>query len=169
MMREMLAELCELLRQQKAVLEDMLKLSEEERQIIIDGNSEKLEEIIRQELKTLSKLGQIEKKRTALHKGIAEEFKVPEAELTVTAIAERADPDESEIIVKLQKELTDIIRRHTEINNENRQLIEAQLEYSETMLDLLVEPDDPLNNFYGGDGRTAEERKKTTGLFNGHA
>ncbi|MCL2226422.1 MAG: flagellar protein FlgN [Oscillospiraceae bacterium] len=169
MMRKSLEELRALLLEQKAILESMLKLSGEERQVIIAGESEKLEDIVRQGFRELSKLGQVEKKRATLHKAIAAEFGLTEQDLTVSVIAENAEPHEREAIVTLQKELTELIGQHSALNKENTELIKAHLEYSETMLELMVEPDDPLNNFYGGDGRAAAEKKKTTGFFNGQA
>lgn len=168
-MRQILAELCELLSEQKTLLENMLVMAREEQQIIIRGESEKLEDIVRKELRELSKLGAAEKKRTTLHKAIAAELGMPAEELTVTAIAERAEPDERTAIVKLQKELTELISQHTTLNLENRDLIEAHMDYSETMLDLMVGVEDPLNNFYGDDGKASPDKKKTTGLFDGHA
>ena len=158
-----------MLLEQKLVLGRMLELSLEERQTIISGESSKLEDIVRQELRELSKLGGIEKKRVALHKEISAELGLPEKNITVSAIAERADSDERDKITELQKELTDLINRHAAVNNENRELIKAHMEYSETMLDLLVGAEDPLNNFYGGDGKAAPDKKKTTGFFDGHA
>jgi len=168
-MRKVLEDLCSMLREQKLVLGRMLELSLEERQTIISGESSKLEDIVRQELRELSKLGGIEKKRVALHKEISAELGLPEKNITVSAIAERADSDERDKITELQKELTDLINRHAAVNNENRELIKAHMEYSETMLDLLVGAEDPLNNFYGGDGKAAPDKKKTTGFFDGHA
>ena len=168
-MRPVLGELCALLLEQKSVLEGILALSLEERRIIIGGESERLEDIVRRELKELSKLGGLEKRRAALHKTISEELGLEGQEITVSSIAQRAAPDEREAIVNLQKELTALIGQHTALNMENRELIKAHLEYSETMLDIMVDAEDPLNNFYGGDGKAAPDRKKTTGFFDGHA
>ena len=168
-MRKVISELYALLLEQKQLLENMLELASEERCIIIDGKQEQLEDIVRLELRELSKLAAVEKKRTALHKEISSEFGLPENELTVSAIAKLAEPDEREAIVRLQIELTTLIERHTELNKENRALIKAHIEYSETMLELMVGAEDPLNNFYGDDGKAAQEKKKTTGFFDGHA
>jgi flagellar biosynthesis/type III secretory pathway chaperone len=168
-MRQTIADLCALLQEQKAVLENMLILSKEERQIIIAGESDKLEAVIRLELKELSKLTSIEKKRMALHKVIASELSLPENELTVSKIAENAQPDEKEAIRKLQTELMPMLEEHATINKENRQLIESHIEYSKTMLELVVGTEDPLNNMYGGDGKSSFEMKKTTGFYDGHA
>jgi len=168
-MRQVLEDLCALLLEQKSVLEKMRELSIEERRIIVDGESSKLEDVVRQELRELSRLGGIEKKRLALHRTISVEFGLPEQDLTVSAIAKRAEPDERARITELQKELTELISQHTMLNMENRELIKAHIEYSETVLELMVGSEDPLNNFYGGDGRSAPEKKKTTGFFDGHA
>jgi len=168
-MRQVIRELCSLLTEQKTILTQLLDLSKQEREVIIAGDTEKLEGIVRLELKGLSKLGRIEKSRAALHNAIAADFGISEKDITVTAIADRAQPDERGAIASLQEELTALINEHTKINSENRELIKAHLEYSEAMLDLMVESDDPLNNFYGGDGRTADDRKKSTGFFSGQA
>ena len=168
-MRQTLADLCNLLQEQKEVLGNMLKLAKEERQIIIDGESDKLEGVIRLELKELNKLGAIEKKRLALHKIIAVELGLPDEDITVTKIAENAQPDERSALKKLQTELMPIIEEHTAINAENRELIKSHIEYSESMLELMVDSEDPLNNMYGDDGKAAPDKKKSTGLYDGHA
>jgi len=168
-MRNSLDKLCSLLIEQKEVLNNMLTLAKEEQQIIISGESDKLENIIRLELKELNKLGAIEKNRLALHKNIAAELGISEDNITVTIIADKAEPDERTAIKKLQSELMPLIEEHTAVNKENRELIKAHVEYSETMLDLMVGSEDPLNNMYGVDGKAAPERKKATGFYDGHA
>ena len=168
-MRQVIAELCDLLGEQKGVLGEMLRLSGEERSIIVSGDAERLEGIVRLELKALSKLGAIEKKRLALHERISQELGIPGKDINVTAIALRAEPTERREIRKLQEELTKLIREHAALNMENRELINAHIEYSEMMVNLMVGSEDPLNNFYGGDGRATEEKKKTTGFFDSRA
>ena len=168
-MRQTLSDLCTLLREQKAVLGSMLELAKEERQIIISGESDRLEDVIRLELRELNKLGAVEKKRLELHKVIAAELSLTGDEITVSKIAEKAQPDERDEITALQVELMALIEEHASVNMENRELIKAHMEYSETMLELMVGSEDPLNNMYGGDGRAAPDRKKTTGFYDGHA
>ena len=166
-MRPILDSLQKLLLEQKTMLEELLALSLEERQTIINGEADKLEDVVRREFKGLSKLGSLEKKRLTLNKDISEEFDIPESEITVSAIAARAQPNESEALTSLRSELLTLAQKHSEVNNENRELIKSHLEYSEMMLNLMVEADDPLNNYYGGDGRSATDNKKSTGFFDG--
>jgi len=168
-MRESITDLCTLLEEQKCVLGRMLELAKEERQVIINGESDKLEDVVRLEFKELNKLGAIEKKRLALHKLIAAEMGLSDENITVSIIAEVAEPDECEQIRKLQAELMPLIEQHAAVNSENRELIKSHLEYSETMLELMVGSEDPLNNMYGGDGKSTTDRKKSTGFYSGHA
>ena len=168
-MRQVLEELVGLLLEQKSALRSMLELAGKKRRIIINGETGELEGVVRLELRELSKLSAIEKKRAGLHKAIAAELGITGGEVTVSAIVQRAQPDEREALAKLQTELVALIGQHTDINMENRELIKAHLEYSEAMLELMLESEDPLNNFYGGDGKASPERKKATGFFNGHA
>ena len=168
-MRPSLSQLYGLLEEQKLLLENMLELSHKEQQIIIKGASAELEDIVRRELRELSKLGAIEKKRMALHKDISIELDLQGQELTVSAIAGKAEPDEREAITKLQAELTSLISQHRILNDENKELIKAHLDYTEAMLDLMVDSEDPLNNFYNDEGKATTEKRKTTGFFDGHA
>ena len=168
-MRQVLDDLCSLLNEQKSILENMLKLSQEEKRIILSGEAELLEDIVRSEFKELSKLNSIEKKRVKLHELISAELELPVQGLNVSSIVQHVEPDERGIIVKLQTELTALLKQHTELNAENRELIKAHLEYSDAVLDLMVDSEDPLNNFYNNDGTAAQDKKKTTGLFDGHA
>jgi flagellar biosynthesis/type III secretory pathway chaperone len=144
-------------------------LSTEERRILISGEAENLEDIVRREFRELTKLGAIEKKRLELHSVISAEFAIPIQDINLSAIADRATQEEREAIITLQTDLTDLIAEHTALNNENRELINAHLEYSEIMIDLMVDSEDPLNNFYDGDGNAAQEKKKTTGFFDSRA
>lgn len=168
-MRQSLEELYDLLLEQKELLGRLLDLSREERRIIVSGEADKLEDVVRRELRELSKINAIEKKRMALHPVIAEQLGMPEKDLTVSTIALQAQPDERATLQAIQKELISLINQHSDMNKENRELIEAHFEYTEAVLDLMVDSEDPLNNFYGEDGKTTPDRKKTTGFFDGHA
>ena len=168
-MRQSLEELNSLLIEQKALLEGMLELSQEERRIIVSGEAHQLEDIVRQEMRLLSKLNAIEKKRAAMNPAISAEFGLPDNDITISAIIERAEPEERETIRAMQTQLNSLLKQHTDLNKENRELIKAHIEYTDAMIDIMVDSEDPLNNFYGGDGKTAQERKKSTGFFDGHA
>ena len=168
-MRQSLEDLYGLLLEQKGLLEKLLDLSREERRIIIAGEADKLEDIVVKEMRELRKLNAIEKKRLELHPAIAADFGLTDNNLTVTDIVAHANPDERETLRTIQLELTSLLKQHKDLNTENRELIEAHFEYTEAVLNLVVDYEDPLNNFYGEDGKATADRKKSTGFFDSQA
>jgi len=166
-MRQIIGELCCLLDEQKSVLETLLDLARKERNIIVSGEAAQLEDVVRREFRELSKLGAIEKKRLKMHVDLSKEFGLPEKDITVSAIAERAETDESDALAVRQAELKVLVEEHSEVNKENRELINAHLEYTEMVMNLMVGSEDPLNNFYGGDGKAVEDSKRATAFFDG--
>jgi len=168
-MRQTILDLCSILQDEKTIVKGLLELAKEEREVIVAGESGKLEAIIKLQIKQLNKLGALERKRTEINKAISKESGIPESQITITAILETSDPNERVKLSNLQNEITALIAEHTAINAENRDLIKSHIEYSDTMLELMVGAEDPLNNMYGGDGRAATERKKSTGFYDGHA
>ena len=168
-MRQVLKDLCELLNEQKDILSKLLELSREEQQILISYDADKLEAVVRLELKELSKLGAVEKKCAALNEAILAELNLVGDDITITAIADNAEPAESESLRKLQTELLALLDEHTQVNSQNRELVNSHMEYSDAMLEMLSESEDSLNNLYGGDGKRASARKKTSGFYSGHA
>ncbi|MCL2248402.1 MAG: flagellar protein FlgN [Oscillospiraceae bacterium] len=168
-MRQTILDLCSILQDEKTIVKGLLELAKEEREVIVAGESGKLEAIIKLQIKQLNKLGALERKRTEINKTISQESAIPESQITITAILETSDPNERVNLSNLQNQITALIAEHTAINAENRELIKSHIEYSDTMLELMVGAEDPLNNMYGGDGKAATERKKSTGFYDGHA
>jgi len=168
-MRQTILDLCSVLQDEKTIVKGLLELAKEERDVIVAGESGKLEAIIKLQIKQLNKLGALEKKRTEINKTISEESSIPESQITITTILETSDPNERVKLSNLQNQITALIAEHTALNAENRELIKSHIEYSDTMLELMVGAEDPLNNMYGGDGKAATERKKSTGFYDGHA
>jgi flagellar biosynthesis/type III secretory pathway chaperone len=148
----------------KTAQEGLLALSYEERRVILNGDTARLSEIINAEMRTLSRINAAEKKRAALLPGIAALFGLPGNGVTFGAMIARAESDERDALEKLQKELSGLFVKQREMNAINQDLLEAQLEYTDAMMNVITPPGDALNNFYGGDGRTSDERQETTGF-----
>jgi flagellar biosynthesis/type III secretory pathway chaperone len=153
----------------KTAQEELLNLSYEARRVILSGDTVRLSEIVNGELRALSRINAAEKKRAAQLPGVAALLGLPEGGVTVSAIAERAAPDERDAFERLQKELSGLFTAQREMNAINQDLLEAQLEYSDAMMNVITPPEDALNNFYGGDGRTSDERRESTGFIDWQA
>ena len=160
-MRQELKAMYDLLLEQKQVQEGLIKLSYEKRQVILNNDTARLSDIVAQEQKDIVKMNSIDKQRVRLIPGIAGALGVPEAEVTLSVIIDGAGPDERNEFFLLQKELTSLINSQLELNKMNKDLLEAHLEYADAMLSVIAEPEDPLNNFYGDDGRANNDKKPT--------
>jgi flagellar biosynthesis/type III secretory pathway chaperone len=158
-----------LIRSVKTAQEELLNLSHEARSVILCGDTARLSAIVNGELRALSRVNAAEKKRAALIPEVARLLGLPEDGVTVGAIVERAAPDERDAFEQLQRELTALFAAQREMNEINQDLLEAQLEYSDAMMNVIAPPEDTLNNFYGGDGRTSDERRESTGFLDWQA
>ena len=155
-----------LLVQQKDIQEELLNLSYEKRQVIVRGDTDRLNEIVQIELKSLSKMNILEKKRDAELTALENVLGVPKQEISISFLIEKANVEEKNRLITLQRELAGILSAHTQLNKINQDLLNTQLDYTDVMLTEIVGVEDPLNNFYGDDGKTGtEKRRQSTGLF----
>lgn len=164
-MRQELKAMHDLLLEQKSVQRQLLELSYEKNQVIIRGDTERLSEITGLEQRGVVKLRNLSKKHAKLLPALAGLLEIPENEINLSRILEKATAQEYEAFFLLQRELSGLYSSQLEINKLNAELLETHLEYTDNMLGALVGDEDPLNNFYGVDGRADSERKKSTGFF----
>lgn len=153
------------LQEQKQVLEQLLALSHEKREVIIAGNTDRLTEIVQLELRSLSTIRHIERGREQRVAELSAVSGVPAETLTISALIELAQGEQRLQLKRLQVELVQLLGAQMTINRLNAQLLETQLEFSNVMLNLLVGTDDPLNNIYSGDGLAAGGMRANVGLF----
>ena len=161
----MTEQLVALLEEYRDVLQSLLDLSYEKRQTIIEAKTERLSEIVQAELRVLSEMKSLEKRRLTLVNEIAPEFGVPASELTVSRIADGAEYEQANRLRALLVEMDAIVGSQVQLNSANKELLDAHLEYSEVMLNLMIDSADPLNNFYSEDGSTEGDKKIGIGLF----
>jgi flagellar biosynthesis/type III secretory pathway chaperone len=163
-LRQELRDVFALVESVKTAQEELLNLSYEARRVILSGDTVRLSEIVNGEMRALSRINTAEKKRAALMGRVAALLGLPEDGITVGAIIAYAEPDERDAFESLQKELSGLFAAQREMNAVNQNLLEAQLEYTDAMMNVITPPEDALNNFYGGDGRTSDERRESTGF-----
>lgn len=164
-MSDRIESLVELLTEYKRVLSDLLELSYEKRKVIIESMTDRLSEIVQTELRALSQIKTLEKQRTELIEAISEANGVAPSELTLSIIADGAPKKQEQELRALHRELSAIASSQMEINAANKALLDAQLEHSEVMLNLMIDSTDPLNNLYTLDGTTEGEKKITSGYI----
>lgn len=144
-----------LLLEQTRVQRELLELSREKRAAVIKNDIPWLTKTVDEEYRLLSEMKRIEKKCSALMSVFGENRGKPADKLTIRDLIDEARGEMKARLVALHEELGGILASLRRQNNENRELLKTQLEYTETMLSIIGGSDDPLNNFYGMDGRAS--------------
>jgi flagellar biosynthesis/type III secretory pathway chaperone len=136
----------------------------------LKNDTDRLNGIVQEETMILSAVKALEKKRVQILGSLAKRFQIPENQITVTEIIDRTVGETRERFIALQKELSALLNTQRDMNDQNQALLNTHLEYTNMMLNLLIGPEDPLNNFYGGDGKTsAQTPRKKAGLIDRQA
>ena len=145
-----------LLLEQKAVQDKLLGLALRKRDSIVKNDTDSLTSIVNEEYIMLSQVNTIERRRVKTLSGIADIVGKPAKEITISDMIDHANERQRPLLETLQKEFLDILTRLKAQNDENGVLVDAQLEYINVMLSVIAGPEDPLNNFYGGNGQTLD-------------
>ena len=165
---QQIGEIVKLLREQKESLEDMLRLSYEVCSIAVDEETGRLDETVRQKHVAIKKVGAVKKELEALLSVISADSG---STITIKDVIDGIKPEERTVIQSLYDELKEIISEFDESNEDNQEMYDMRLEYSEVAFNLLTMTveEDPLNNFYGNDGSEAHSGKKSAGIFDNQA
>lgn len=148
-----------------AQYEKVCALSEQKKDLIIAGDVAALEASVREETTELLKAGAIEKKRAAAAEKIAAELFPGRAEITLADFIEIAPEPEKTELSRLWSSFSELVKRLSQVNNLNRQLLETNVAYTEMMLGVFAGTNDPLNNLYRGDGAAADDSFANPGFF----
>lgn len=155
--------LSSLLKQQLEQYTRLLTLAEEMKGSLTDHNIETLEKLVRAQTTQLKQLELLEKKRFAATEALCAALKLNGAptlaELIPYAGAQQQD------LQQLHQEFARLMPKLTAVQSANKALLHTNVELNDMMLNLMSEPEDPLNNFYGADGNEAEERIVSPSIF----
>ncbi|NLO47750.1 MAG: flagellar protein FlgN [Clostridiales bacterium] len=165
-MQNALDNMITLLSEQNRIQKELLGLSYEKRRAVLNNQTDLINRVVQKEFMFLTAAQALEKKREQALSVLSKHFGIPESEITVTVIIERTSGELQRKFTAVQKELSAVIKTQAELNRLNQDLLKTQLEYTDMMLNLLVGPEDPLNNFYDDNGKMSEQTpRKKAGLI----
>ena len=165
-MKETLTATLALLEEQRLVQERLLALSEEKQQVILRNDTERLREIVAEEYQLLGRMKTIEKRRLSQAEAFARETGVPVEDVTVSLLSDHAEGEDRKHLLGLQAALLKLLTELRRLNELNHGLLETQLQYTGLMLSAIGDTADPLNNFYGTDGKSSSaDIRSGSGLF----
>lgn len=138
-MASLMEKLVDVLKNEQKVYENILKISNEKTQIIVNGDITSLEKITEQEQLLANDVQKLEREREKIMNDIGLVVKKDVSELTISNIISMlaAQPQEQEKLSRIHKKLRETLDEMILINDRNRQLIEHSLEMIEFDMTLL--------------------------------
>jgi hypothetical protein len=145
----------------------MTALSEKKRDSIIRGDAQTVGEIAREEWTLLEKIDGLEKKRMEAVRKVLEEWNMPDGEITLAGMKQRAGKDMRERIEQAGDALKKTIAAQKKLNEQNRALLDLHFSYMEFMMDSLT-GGDAGGRIYGNSGSIQETDAGSVSILDSH-
>lgn len=143
----------------------LLALSEEKSRAILERDTDALNAVVQQEMRLMQQSNAAEKRRGDIAAELGRLLVIPAKAVTLSSLAKAAPPAEGLRLTELGRELTQLLTAQKETNARVRNMLDAHIEYSDMMLNLMVGPEDPLNNLYSAGGVEKKDMRQSPGLF----
>ena len=125
------------LEKEEEIYQDILELSLNKKQAIIDGDVKNLEKIVNKEKALAMSLIKLDNIRVRIVNEILKENGVDSVE-NITELSEYIDPLAKEKILNLKTKLNHVIKKVRNENELNKDLVEQQLDYIQFNIDLMT-------------------------------
>ena len=166
-MASLMQELIATLRKEQEAYQELLPVVEQKTQAIIANDLQKVQTITETEQSAIGKISGLEQKRTEIMQNISVVLNKKLSELTLPDLIKLFDrqPDEQEALKEIHKELTDVLKRLSEVNGHNRNLIEQSLEMISYNMNLLQSTRIVPGNNYTKNAGQWDMTASQTGMF----
>lgn len=152
----LLARFYEIMLEGKTIYEELVRLSRQKKLAIVDKAVDSLDSVVRLEQGAVMRLGQWERVRTECVGKLAAKLGGNPSGATFLFFAQSAPPENRPAFLLLHQELSALLKELSELNEANRELLEARLEYVRFALDTLSESLDPGGYDARGSERSVE-------------
>lgn len=159
MKQEMIKYLIEILENEYKVYEELLSLSKQKTQIVIEGKVSDLDHIVKLEQALVIQISKIEKKREEIFSRFSQHTELNKKNWNISELKKIATDEQNERLQKYQDNMVNILSELNHINQLNSKLITNSLEFIEFSLNMISTADITSNN-YGNNGDSINKEKK---------
>ena len=166
-MASLMQELIATLRQEQAAYQELLPVVEQKTRAIIANDLKQVQEITEFEQSAIGKISGLEQKRTEIMKNISVVLNKKVPDLTLPNLIKLLDrqPQEQQTLKEIHKELTELLKRLSEVNGHNKNLIEQSLEMISYNMNLLQSTRIVPGNNYTRNAGQWDMTASQTGMF----
>lgn len=143
--------------------QSLLELSNKKKDIVVNGDMDALNQLLKDEQAHLAAINQIDNERQKFAKILHPNLEDP----TISDCVEAASGVEKKTLERLRLELLDLISQLKEKNELNQQLIFQSLHFVNFSLSLLLPKPEEIN--YGPEAGKTNTQGYSSGLFNSKA
>lgn len=137
-MAGLVEQLIEIIEEQNIIYEQLLDLSQQKKNVIIENNLEKLQSITDSENILVSKNNKADKKRKEIFKDISFVLNKEEDDITLSTLASLInEQEESKKLNELKNRAFSLLSELKEVNEENKDLIDYSLEHVEFSMNVM--------------------------------
>ena len=166
-MASLMQELIATLRKEQEAYQELLPVVEQKTQAIIANDLQKVQTITETEQSAIGKISGLEQKRTEIMKNIGVVLNKKVTDLTLPNLIKLLDrqPQEQQKLGEIHKELTVLLKRLSEVNGHNKNLIEQSLEMISYNMNLLQSTRIVPGNNYTRNAGQWDMTASQTGMF----
>ena len=166
-MASLMQELIATLRKEQEAYQELLPVVERKTQAIIANDLKQVQEITEFEQSAIGKISSLEQKRTEIMQNIGVVLNKKVSDLTLPNLIKLLDrqPQEQQMLAEIHKELTALLKRLSEVNGHNRNLIEQSLEMISYNMNLLQSTRIVPGNNYTRNAGQWDMTASQTGMF----
>ena len=146
-MQELLMELTDIMTEEKNIYDELLEISKNKKNIIVEGNVDELERITKTEQSIIIELAKLEDKREDNIQRIANVIGIKPEDLTISKLVEHVDHETGKKLRDMRETMMKALRELKDLNALNSKLINSSMEYIEFSLGLLTSAVEADNNY----------------------
>jgi hypothetical protein len=152
--------LIKVLEQETKIYDDLLKISKDKTNIIIEGKVSELESIVKLEQSIILNMSKLEDLRETLVEKLSSSMGLDASEITISTLASRVNDSYAQKLRACQQTMSATINELKDTNSLNTKLIKNSLEYIDFSINVLSAAD-PAGNIYGNTGEVNGSKKRS--------
>ena len=166
-MASLMEELIATLRKEQEAYQELLPVVEKKTRAIIDNDLKQVQEITELEQDAIAKVGMLEQNRAEIMNNIGIVLNKKVEDLTLPNLIKllNRQPEEQETLAELHRSLTALLKRLSEVNGHNKNLIEQSLEMISYNMNLLQSTRIVPGNNYTRNAAQWDMTASQTGMF----
>ena len=145
----------------------MTALSEKKQEFLIRADAQSIGDIAWEEWALLETIAALEERRIEATRKICVQFDIPGGEATLDELAQKAEGDVQEKIMRAGEQLRNIVVKQCEINDQNMALLKLHFEYTNFMMDAFTGADSG-GDIYGHMGVMQDTGTKNSAIIDSH-